>query len=311
MGWRAGVMFCAVALAGLSGCATVTGGAPDHLAVRTNVDSTCTIRDSAGTRRFKAPGTVAAKPKHTPAVVSCQAPGYEPASVTVSRKTRAATAGNILIGGIIGLAIDAGTGNHLTFDGPAELSLQPRQVTRAAPPQTLPRQPVRAPPPQRTAVVRPPAATPRGVAPTPVVVRPGPVVRPAQASAAPVLKVAYAPAAAPVPAPVVRPAGPPGTFRPLPGPGAVAPVTPPVTHVLPAPGAQPAAHLAPDGSGQGPAQGSAQAAGTTAGMRVASAPRGVVYVPAAPAVPGGRVWTAAPAPSAPAPAAAPGPFRPL
>ena len=111
----------------LNGCATMTHKSPTNLAVLTNVPAECVLSDKLGRRGFRAPGAVSAQPRHAPTVVSCSAEGYEPASVGVATSTNGAVWGNIILGGLIGYAIDAGSGNTRKFDGTANLYLRPRQ----------------------------------------------------------------------------------------------------------------------------------------------------------------------------------------
>lgn len=127
---------CGIVVLVLPGCATITHQSATTLAVETNVQSDCTVSDKQGERRFRAPGVVAAEPKHAPTLITCTAPGHEPASLTMETSTNGAVWGNILLGGLIGYAIDAGTGNTKKFDGTARLALRPKPVvaTLDAPP---------------------------------------------------------------------------------------------------------------------------------------------------------------------------------
>lgn len=123
---------CAVAMLVLPGCATMTHKSATTLAVDTNVPCDCTVSDKQGERRFRAPGVVAAQPKHAPTLITCMAPGYESASVTMDTSTNGAVWGNILLGGLIGYAVDAGTGNNKKFDGTARIVLRPKPAAVVA-----------------------------------------------------------------------------------------------------------------------------------------------------------------------------------
>ncbi len=74
-------------------------------------------------------------------VVTISKPGYEPAEVAVTTKVNpgggAAFAGNVLIGGVVGMAADASTGAGLDhYPNPVEVALvplKPARPSKAAP----------------------------------------------------------------------------------------------------------------------------------------------------------------------------------
>ena len=75
-------------------------------------------------------------------VVTISKPGYEPAEVAVTTKVNpgggAAFAGNVLIGGFVGMAADASTGAGLDhYPNPVEVELVP--LKRVRPSKTAPR----------------------------------------------------------------------------------------------------------------------------------------------------------------------------
>ena len=103
-----------VAFGALStGCATITGGTSQTIAVTTNPDGA----DCQFTRDGKLVGRINPTPGVMPVSkatgnigVSCTKDGYVPTVGSVSSEFQAATLGNILLGGIIGVAVDAASG---------------------------------------------------------------------------------------------------------------------------------------------------------------------------------------------------------
>ena len=121
-------MLAAVLLAiGASGCATATRGttepvtinyAPQNARVVTSLKHTC-----------RASPCVVEVARKKPFTVTASAPGYRTQSVAVrtrvSKKGGAALAGNVLVGGVIGVGVDAATGAGLDhYPNPVNIDLK-------------------------------------------------------------------------------------------------------------------------------------------------------------------------------------------
>ena len=110
---RSAVALLALAftLALTSGCATITRGSKDTLVIETDPPG-ADIKLSNG-RIGKTPAAFKL-PRRESLVVQITKAGYEPVSVNVvpqiSGAGGAGMAGNVLVGGIIGAAVDAGSG---------------------------------------------------------------------------------------------------------------------------------------------------------------------------------------------------------
>ena len=104
------------ALLTLSGCASITGGQEQSLSVETrNAQSTvsgalCELSNDKGKWFTSTPGSVMVRRSHEAMAVICKKDGMEPGQVSVESSTKASMAGNILFGGLIGAAVDHGTG---------------------------------------------------------------------------------------------------------------------------------------------------------------------------------------------------------
>jgi len=108
-----------------AGCATLTNKSAHHISVVSDVPADCVLTDSLGPRRFQAPGIVYAEPKHGPVNLRCETDGYKPFSTTVDTELNDMVLGNILLGGLIGLAIDAGQGNTKRYPDEVHIFMEP------------------------------------------------------------------------------------------------------------------------------------------------------------------------------------------
>jgi hypothetical protein len=99
-------------LALLNGCGTITRGTKDVLVIESE-PSGATVQLSTGLQG-KTPATFELSRKHD-LVVTISKEGYETVNVNVVPKVAgaggAAMAGNVVLGGLVGAAVDAGTGS--------------------------------------------------------------------------------------------------------------------------------------------------------------------------------------------------------
>ena len=99
----------------LTGCATITTGTDQSVTVMTekNVSSAnCELTDSKDGKWFvnNTPGTIPVRKGDGPMTVTCKKEGYLDTTTSVEETIVGATLGNILIGGGIGIIIDATSG---------------------------------------------------------------------------------------------------------------------------------------------------------------------------------------------------------
>lgn len=117
----------ALAFSALPGCATITRGSSEAFVVE-STPSGADVRLSSG-EVCKTPCTLKKKRKDN-FVVFIKRDGYEPAEVSVISETAGAgaagMAGNVLLGGLIGVGVDAATGatKKLT-PNPVRVTLNP------------------------------------------------------------------------------------------------------------------------------------------------------------------------------------------
>ena len=99
----------------LNGCASITESKNQSMSVTTGevTGAMCTLSNSKGSYYVTTPGSVMVRNACDQLAVSCTKEGYvpaNPAAGTVQDKAKKMAWGNIVFGGIIGIAVDRSTG---------------------------------------------------------------------------------------------------------------------------------------------------------------------------------------------------------
>ncbi|MEO1292409.1 MAG: hypothetical protein AAFV62_06205 [Pseudomonadota bacterium] len=119
----------ALALIGVAaGCATIVEGTSDPLTVITEpAGAVCTIERGGTVIGVvnPAPGTVELGKSKDDAMVTCEKDGHEPATAALRASFQGMTFGNVLLGGVVGVAIDAGSGAMNKYPETVSLTLAP------------------------------------------------------------------------------------------------------------------------------------------------------------------------------------------
>ena len=124
-----------LALATLSACATVTSGTDHTLLVESDpVGAACMLqRDGANLGAVNpAPSAIRISKSRHDITVNCEKADHEPTSRTVTAGFQAMTLGNVLIGGVVGLAADLASGAAITYPESVKVVLWPRSFPSAA-----------------------------------------------------------------------------------------------------------------------------------------------------------------------------------
>jgi hypothetical protein len=172
------VRLLAVAVIALQGgaCATVIEGSTQVVSVSAvEMDggaeiggAECALSSPAiGTQKVLTPGSIKLDKSRHAIAVSCTKDGYEPGTGSITSHFAAATAGNILIGGLIGVGIDAASGAANKYDEKVTVTMAKKSEPPPAGRSAARRSP--APPPakavpasaQPAAPVEPPAKPPK------------------------------------------------------------------------------------------------------------------------------------------------------
>lgn len=113
---------------GLPACATITTGTSHNLTVLTEPPgATCELRrgDEVVGVVNPTPGSVRISKSSRDVIIRCRREGMADAVVTLSSELQAMTLGNILIGGVIGIAVDAASGAAGRYPNSVTLTLAP------------------------------------------------------------------------------------------------------------------------------------------------------------------------------------------
>lgn len=127
--------FASAAMLLLAGCATVVSGTSQDLSVNTNPPgANCTVNRQGQKigQVSPTPGIAKVDKTRDDITLVCDKDGYQEATYIVRSGLETATLGNVFIGGLIGVGIDAATGANNHYDSPANVTLVPA-VASAAP----------------------------------------------------------------------------------------------------------------------------------------------------------------------------------
>lgn len=111
-----------------SGCASIVSGQQQSLSVATQCrgasvpGAACKLRNDDGEWYLTTPGSVMVDRSGQALAVTCEKPGYLPVLVNRDSHAKGMAFGNILFGGIIGGAVDMGTG--AAYDYPALVTVE-------------------------------------------------------------------------------------------------------------------------------------------------------------------------------------------
>lgn len=116
----------ALGLLALTGCASVLNGTQQSVSVyahqgNDNVNAHCVLSNNKGTWEVDTPAVIKIHRSYQDLTVACNKDGLEPGSIIVPSHAKAAAFGNILVGGVIGAAVDAGNGS--AYDYPDALQV--------------------------------------------------------------------------------------------------------------------------------------------------------------------------------------------
>ncbi len=112
----------------MTGCAAITSGKQQPVSVNTVcdgepiVEASCTLVNSKGSWEVTTPGSVMIHKAYGDLAVDCKK-GDSAASTTFKSKNNKAVWGNILVGGLIGYAVDAGSGAGFDYPSPMTVTM--------------------------------------------------------------------------------------------------------------------------------------------------------------------------------------------
>ncbi|NWG46985.1 MAG: hypothetical protein HXY25_10635 [Alphaproteobacteria bacterium] len=124
----------------LAGCATVIEGTTDTIAVNSRPVSgaECEASHKDGLYYVTTPGTITVEKSKDDLTFRCTRAGYEDAVKVVPSTFKATTLGNILLGGVIGVGVDAASGAMNEYPKAVVIELKPLPGTEPPAPEAIP-----------------------------------------------------------------------------------------------------------------------------------------------------------------------------
>ncbi|WP_051340444.1 hypothetical protein [Azospirillum halopraeferens] len=138
-------ILCLIALLASSACASITAGNTQAVAVDTapKGGAECKLANEKGAWTVpKTPGSTTITKAYGDLTVTCEHPDGDKGSAVLQSSTAGATFGNIVAGGIIGAAVDMGSGAAYVYPGSVSVAMippeRPNPLASGAPPSALP-----------------------------------------------------------------------------------------------------------------------------------------------------------------------------
>lgn len=111
-----------------TGCATITKGTTQPVALSTPgaPGAQCTLHSSAiGTKVVTTPATIVLDKSQESITVSCKKACFQDGTGIISSTTETMAAGNILVGGVVGLGVDAASGAMNKYNAENQIAMVP------------------------------------------------------------------------------------------------------------------------------------------------------------------------------------------
>ncbi|MHC5536862.1 hypothetical protein ACYOEI_01150 [Singulisphaera rosea] len=121
-----------VVIASLSACSCIIEGTTQQITINTNpAGADCTLKRQEEVLGHvnPTPGSLLVKKTKYDINISCDKKGYQTATYLNHSGAAGATAGNIILGGGIGWAIDSAAGADNKYDSPVNITLVPAERT--------------------------------------------------------------------------------------------------------------------------------------------------------------------------------------
>ncbi|MDX2205499.1 MAG: translation initiation factor 2 [Hyphomicrobiaceae bacterium] len=119
--------------AALCGCATITRGTTQNISINTPgaAGAQCTLSSPAvGTKVVVTPATVVVQKGQDAIAVRCSKECFQDGAGVIESNIEGMTAGNVLVGGVIGLGVDAASGAMNKYNSDTNIVMPPIQGCR-------------------------------------------------------------------------------------------------------------------------------------------------------------------------------------
>ena len=124
-----GTIVATIAVA-ISGCATITKGTTQAVALNTPgaVGAQCTLNSSAiGTKVVTTPATITHDKSQESITVLGKKECFQDGGTVIASNTETMAAGNLLVGGVVGLGVDAVSGAMNKYNADNQIAMVPIQ----------------------------------------------------------------------------------------------------------------------------------------------------------------------------------------
>ena len=124
-----GIAVAAIAVV-ISGCATITKGTTQAVALNTPgaVGAQCTLNSSAiGTKVVTTPATITLDKSQESITVLCKKECFQDGGTVIASNTESMAAGNLILGGVVGLGVDAVSGAMNKYNADNQVAMVPIQ----------------------------------------------------------------------------------------------------------------------------------------------------------------------------------------
>lgn len=113
----------------LSGCSTITTGQNQPISIDTHPHSgaKCVLRNDKGSWYITTPGSVVVTRSYSDLLITCTKDNMA-GSTTIKSSTKGMAFGNILLGGLIGAAVDMSTGAAYDYPTSTSCLITPTQT---------------------------------------------------------------------------------------------------------------------------------------------------------------------------------------
>jgi len=116
----------------VTGCATITSGTTQSLMVKTEknvIDASCELTDKKGGKWYvpETPSAVTVRKGDGPMSIVCKKDGFKVGTLSVDETLVGATFGNIILGGGIGIFVDAASGAAQQYPDEVIIWMEPEE----------------------------------------------------------------------------------------------------------------------------------------------------------------------------------------
>ena len=125
---------CIFVLLVMAGCASLTKGTTQQISIDTPgvPGASCTLTSQGiGSKIVVTPGTLILDKSQHNVAVTCKKECFQDGVGVIAASTEAMAAGNIIAGGVVGLAVDAATGAMNKYNDVNQIAMVPVQGCKA------------------------------------------------------------------------------------------------------------------------------------------------------------------------------------